>query len=180
MKLSLAFAAVALALWADPLLAAEGPGDVQTDHVDAYDEGGKPSVGVFANPGALLAGAISAELELALGDVAALGLEADAYAIGATRAYGAALGLPIFVERVRFHGLYVEPRVVAETASGAALSSSVVGAGATAGWEETWRFGLSLKGGIGLLWVTPLGGVGDDDLVVGVRPLVDASVGWVF
>jgi hypothetical protein len=177
MKLSLAFALVAVA-WSLPASAAEGPRDVETDHVDAYDDAGKPSVGVLANPGALLSGALAGEIDFAVGDAAALSVEADCFGVGVTRAYGGSIGVPLFVERVRFHGLYVEPRIAVVVASSGPVAAAAVGLGATAGWEETWRFGLSLKGGLGLLYEVPLRD--DGLLVVGIKPLVDAAVGWVF
>ncbi len=183
MKLCLAFAVLSLVVWSAPSFAAEGPRDLETDHVDAYDSGGKPSVGVFANPGALLVGALAADVEVALGDAAALSLEADCFGLGSPGglgAYGGLLGMPIFVERVRFHGLYVEPRIAVAHASVGGASASAVGMGATAGWEETWRFGLSLKGGVGVLYETALQGGAASALVIGVRPLVDAAFGWVF
>jgi hypothetical protein len=174
MKLSLAFALAAVG-WSLPVFAAEGPRDVETDHLDAYDDGGKPSVGVLANLGAPLSGALAAEIDFALGDAAVLSVEADCFCLGVPKAFGGAIGVPLFVERVRFHGLYVEPRLAAVVASSGAAAA--VGLGATAGWEETFRFGLSLKGGLGLLYETPLAG---DGLVVGIKPLVDAAIGWVF
>jgi hypothetical protein len=182
MKLSLAFVLSAVAacsgctLGSIPAYAAEGPRDVETDHVDAYDDAGKPTVGVLANPGALVLGALAAEVDLALGDAAALSVEVAGFGVGVPRAYGGALGVPLFVERVRFHGLYVEPRLAARVTT-SSPSAVAAGLGATAGWQETWRFGLSLKGGLGLLYEMPVGG---DGLVVGIRPLVDAAVGWLF
>jgi hypothetical protein len=187
----LAALVLAVVLWPAPSAAADGLRDVETDHIDAYDDGGKPSFGVFANAGALLAGAFAARAELCLGDMAAVSLEGDYFATGTAPAYGASLGLPLFVERVRFRGLYIEPRLLGQVGSGVPLSHGTVGLGATAGWEETWRFGLSIKGGIGLSYETTLpdsscpqpGGTGRCDtnfVAVGVRPLVDAAVGWVF
>jgi hypothetical protein len=175
MKLSLAF--LGAVAWSVPAFAAEGPRDIETDHLDAYDDGGKPSVALMANPGALLLGALSAEVEFALGDAAALSVEANGFGLGVSRAYGGAVGAPLFVERVRFHGLYIEPRLAAVFPSSGPASAAVVGLGATAGWQETWRFGLSLKGGLGLLYETPIRSEG---LVLNVKPLVDAAVGWVF
>jgi hypothetical protein len=180
----LAFAAAGLAagltLASAPSSAAERPSDAETDHVDAYDDGGKPSVGIFADPGALLLGAWGGELELALGDAAALSLEVDGLGLAGVKAYGASLGMPLFVERVRFHGMYIQPRLAAERSSGGGVSASSLGLGATAGWEETWRFGLSLKGGVGILYETTVQGDAPNVLVLGIRPLVDAAVGWVF
>jgi hypothetical protein len=180
MRPAFAVPAFSLLLWAAASRAAEGPGDVETDHLDAYDDGGKPSFGLFANAGALLAGAVAGRAEIALGDAAALALEGDYFALGAARAYGASLGTPLFVERVRFHGLYVEPRLAASVPSGASVGSAVFGLGATAGWEETWRFGLSLKGGIGLMYATTFPGEASSPVFLGIRPLVDAAAGWVF
>jgi hypothetical protein len=178
MKVPVGLLAVALILCAPPCRAAERPSGVETDHLDAYDDGGKPSLALLASPGSLLQGAWAAELDVALGDAAALSLEADVIGLRTTTAYGGAIGVPVFFERVRFHGLYLEPRILGSIAKGD--SSATVGAGATLGWEETWRFGLSVKGGIGVLYETPLRSDTSSSLVMNIRPLVDAAVGWAF
>jgi hypothetical protein len=178
MKLSLGLLGVALVLCTPPCRAAERPSGVETDHLDAYDDGGKPSVAILASPGSLLQGTWAGELDVALADAAALSLEADVIGLRTATAYGGAIGLPLFFERVRFHGLYVAPRVLGSIATGG--SGATVGAGATLGWEETWRFGLSMKGGIGVLYETPLSSDTSSSLVLNIRPLVDAAVGWAF
>src|SRR5580700_11010471 len=99
MKLGITVLALVTALPATAL-AAEGPSDVQTDHVDAFDDGGPRTFGLLVNPGAVLFGVLGAEADLLLGDVAAVSLEADWMSQAGATGYGVTFGTPLFPQRV--------------------------------------------------------------------------------
>src|SRR6202041_534958 len=92
--------------------AAEDRADRETDHLDAFDDGGPRSVGLLLNPGALTLGTFAAEGDFVLGDAAALSVEGDWISTPGTTAYGAMVGVPLFPWRVVFHGLYLHPRAL--------------------------------------------------------------------
>jgi len=161
--------------------AADARGDQETDHIDAFDDGGPRTLGLLVNPGALALGTFAAEGDFVLGDAAALSVEGDWLSTPGTTACGAMLGLPLFPWRVVFHGLYLHPRALLARATSDGLSADVVGIGGTAGWQQTWRFGLTLRLGGGAAYEVALGQVGGASFsVAGVRPLVDGELGWVF
>jgi hypothetical protein len=57
--------------------AAESPRDRETDHLDAFDDGGPRSFGLMLNPAGVLFGVFGAEADVLLGDVAAVSAEGD-------------------------------------------------------------------------------------------------------
>jgi hypothetical protein len=174
--------AVALALAGErSAAAAEGRADRETDHLDAFDDGGPRSFGLFVNPLALTLGTFAAEADFVLGEAAALSVEGDFMSTGGATAYGVTAGVPLFPWRVVFHGLYLHPRVMAAYATNAGVAADVAGIGGTLGWQQTFRFGLSLRIGGGATYEVALGqAAGAAFAVTGVRPLVDGEVGWVF
>lgn len=179
--LSAAAALAVSAACAHPARAAETRQDVESDHLDAFDDGGPRTLGLLVNPLALALGGVSAEGDLVLGDTAAMSVEGALASVGGTTAYGASLGLPIYPWRLVFHGFYVHPRLTwarATTADGASVD--VLGGGATMGWQCTWRFGLTLRVGAGVAYGRPLSDPAPSVAVAGLRPLLDGSVGWVF
>lgn len=183
MKIGVSAMVAALVLAAAPgARAAEGRGDVQTDHIDAFDDGGPPSFGVLVNPLALVVGSVAAEGDFVLGDGAALSLEGDWTSFGGTTAYGVTAGVPLYPWRVVFHGLYVHPRVMLAHASMPGLTGNVLGAGGTLGWQQTWRFGLTLRVGAGAAYehAVDVAPGAASFAVEGVRPMLDGEVGWVF
>lgn len=169
---------------ATPSRAAEGPQDVETDHMDPFDDAGPRSFALLLNPGAMALGGFGAEADLALGTAAALSAQGEAYSLGGADAYALSLGAPIFVQRVPFHGLYVHPRMAwarVTTADGA--SHDDAGMGATLGWAWTLHAGFTVRLGVGAMLERPLSGpdVGADGVApVHVRPLVDGMLGWAF
>jgi hypothetical protein len=164
-----------------PVAAAEGVRDRETDHIDAFDDGGPRSFGLLLNPLALALGTVAVEGDVVLGDAAALSVEGDWMSAGGASAYGLTLGVPLFPWRIIFHGFYVHPRALAARASSDGISSEVLGIGGTLGWQHTFRFGLSLRVGGGAVYEVALGQVaGASFAVTGVRPLLDGEVGWVF
>lgn len=179
-----AFAVLAVALavaHASPAAAAEGRADRETDHIDAFDDGGPRSFGLFVNPLALTLGTLAAEGDFVLGEAAALSVEGDFLSVAGATAYGVTAGVPLFPWRVVFHGFYLHPRLMAAYATNAGLTADVAGIGGTLGWQQTFRFGLSLRIGGGAAYEVALGeDAGAPFAVTGVRPLLDGEVGWVF
>jgi hypothetical protein len=162
-------------------VAAEGRGDRETDHIDAFDDGGPRSFGLLFNPLALVLGTMAVEGDFVLGDAAALSVEGDWMSVAGASAYGLTVGVPLFPWRVVFHGFYVHPRAMAAYAMNGGLSADVVGIGGSLGWQHTFRFGLSLRVGGGAAYEVALGqDAGASFAVTGVRPLLDGDVGWVF
>jgi hypothetical protein len=164
-----------------PASADEGRADRDTDHLDAFDDGGPRSFGLLFNPLAMALGTLAVEGDFVLGDAAALSVEGDWMSANGASAYGVTAGVPLFPWRIIFHGFYLHPRVMAARATGDGISSDVVGLGGTLGWQHTFRFGLSLRVGGGAAYEVALGQVaGASFSVTGVRPLLDGEVGWVF
>jgi hypothetical protein len=164
-----------------PAAAAESRADRETDHIDAFDDGGPRSFGLFVNPLALTLGTVAAEGDFVLGEAAALSVEGDFLSVAGATAYGVTAGVPLFPWRIVFHGFYLHPRVMAAYTTNAGLTADVVGIGGTLGWQQTFRFGLSLRIGGGAAYEVALGqDAGAAFAVSGVRPLLDGDVGWVF
>lgn len=183
MKLGMVVLALApvLAAASTEARAAEKGADVESDHLDAFDDGGPRSFALLTNPASLLFGAIGAEGDVLLGDVAALSLEADILAMGPATGASASVGVPLFPQGVALHGFYLHPRVFAARAWAAGSHGDAVGIGATLGWEWTLPVGFTLRVGAGAAIDRPVGGdAGPVSSLVGFRPLLDASLGWAF
>jgi hypothetical protein len=178
-----ALVAASVAAWvtaASPAAAGETRHDVETDHLDAFDDGGPRSFALLVNPAALAVGTFGAEGDFVLGDVGAMSFEGDWTLLGGTTAYGASVGFPLFPWRLMFHGFYVHPRVTYARAATQGSAVDVLGGGATVGWQWTWRFGLTLRAGAGASYERVVTDGGPDVAVEGLRPLIDGEVGWVF
>jgi len=163
-----------------PAAAADTRRDVETDHLDAFDDGGPPSLALLVNPLAVVLGTFGAEADFVLGDAAALSMEGDWVSSGGTTAYAAAVGLPVFPWRTVFHGFYLHPRATAAVATSSGAPFDVLGIGATAGWQQTWRFGFTLRVGGGIAYEHAAGPNPSGVPILGVRPLLDGEIGWVF
>lgn len=171
----------ALFLVAPTAHAAESPRDCETDHFDAFDDGGPRSLGLLVNPAGLLFGVFGAEADVLLGDVAAVSVEGDWVSVGGTTAFGATLGLPLFPQRVPFHGLVIHPQLSLTRATGDGATADSIAAGATLGWQWTLRVGLTFRVGGGAMFSHVVSGDGSGSLVLeGVRPVADGTLGWVF
>lgn len=171
----------ALLLASSPAPAAETPRDRETDHLDAFDDGGPRSFGLMLNPAGVMLGVFGAEADVLLGDVAAVSVEADWVSVGSTSAVGVTLGLPLFPQRVPFHGLVVHPLLSFDRATGGGATADLFGAGATLGWQWTLRVGLTFRAGGGAMFSHVVAGDGAGSLVLdGVRPVADGTIGWVF
>lgn len=184
MKLGMLVLALASALSAVSAQARadeRGP-DVETDHVDAFDDGGPRTCALLTNPASLFFGTIGAEGDVLLGDVAALSLEADWLAVGPVTGASASVGVPLFPQGVALHGFYLHPRVLATRAWAPGGShGDALGIGATLGWEWTLRIGLTLRMGAGAAIDRPVGGDATAvSALAGFRPLLDGSLGWAF
>jgi len=166
--------------------AAETRPDVETDHIDAADDGGPRGWGLAVRPFQLDLGVVGAELGVAVGPSTAVTLEADWLALAPGRAYGATLGVAIFPTRPAFHGFYVHPRLESWRIPAGGSPRNAVGAGALAGYEWTAPAGATLKLGAGLAYCAWLPGPGPQTVPspvvpgTGVLPEVDVAVGWVF
>lgn len=183
MKLGMVVLALApvVALVSPEARAAGQAADVETDHLDAFDDGGPRTFALLTNPAALLFGSVGAEGDLLLGDAAALSLEADWLALGATTGASASVGVPVFPQGVALHGFYLHPRLFAARAWSGGAHADVAGAGATLGWEWTLPVGFTLRVGAGAAIDRPVGGDGSvASAMVGFRPLLDGALGWAF
>jgi hypothetical protein len=154
--------------------------DVETDHIDATDDRGPRTFALLVNPLELAFGEMGVEADLALGEDAAASLQGSVYSVGPTSAWAATLGLPFFPQRLAFHGFYLHPRFSIATATTLGSSAQVLGAGGTAGYEWTWTWGGTLRLGGGASWWTTFAGDATGLTLSGVRPELDASIGWVF
>jgi hypothetical protein len=183
MKTSIAFASVAsvaamLAI-APPAAAAETSADVETDHIDALDDGGPRTAAIAVDPTALALGRLGAEIDVAVGENVAVSMSADVTALAVAAVVRAELGALLFLQRFAFHGLYVRPRLEWSSAAAKSASGRAIGAGATVGYEWTWPFGATLRLGGGVSYAKPLPG-GGAVATEGLTPRLDANVGWVF
>jgi len=183
MKLGMLAVALASALTAASVdaRAEERGADVESDHLDAFDDGGPRSFALLTNPASVLFGALGAEGDVLLGDTAALSLEADWLVAGPASGASASVGVPLFPQGVPLHGFYLHPRLFAARAWAGGSHGDVAGAGATLGWEWTLRIGLTIRTGAGAAIERPVGGDGSAvSAMVGFRPLLDGSLGWAF
>jgi hypothetical protein len=139
------------------------------------------------NPLAMAAGIFGGEADFVLGRFAAVALEGDLYRRG--DAIGEILGVGLLVYPLGgpLGRLYLEPRMAYARPWNEAIakvdwSADAVGLGATAGWQWTWDYGLSVRIGGGALYflggsreATPSGAI-----EVGPQVVFDGSVGWTF
>lgn len=175
MKLSLPF--VLASLFASSIAAAqerdpEAPPPPPRDTVERRsDDAPDRAVAVYANPLALALGVLGAEVDLALARHVALSLEGARYAIDGVVAHGVGVGAIVFPTHGAFEGLFVHPEIAYARVTG---GGDLVSSGMTIGYAWTWDAGFSLRLG---------GGVAYDRSTAfasGVRPTLDASVGWAF
>jgi len=171
-----------VALFSARLWASDPRDDVETDHIDAFDDLGPRAVGVFAGPDAIgfrsSRAGLGAEVDFVLGDTAAVSL-GGLWLPLAQGGYRVSVGTPLFLWAVPFHGLYVHPRVTLDHRAVADGSLDLAGVGMTLGWELTWRAGFTVRLGSGAAYERALGG-GANAVAGGIEPLFDGSVGWAF
>jgi hypothetical protein len=160
----------------------------------------KKSAGVFVNPLGLVFGVFGAEVDFKLAEVATINVGGSYYrrsisildSTTTTNAFGGDLGAQFFPLGRAFNQLYVYPRVSYARASATrtepgiadmSANSSVLGVGATVGYQWTYNPGFSLRLGAGMMYYSAL--AKDDNSTVeialsGVFPAIDASLGWTF
>ena len=96
-------------------------------------------------------------------------------------AFAPSWGSRSFPQRFAFHGLYVHPTFEWDRSAAGGASASALGGGVTVGYAWTWAVGASVRLGGGIAYAR---GVASDGTVAlafeGLRPAVDADVGWVF
>ncbi len=164
---------------APPAHALETPADVETDHLDAADDGGPRTWSLSVRPFELGFGLVGVEAGVAVGLRAVVTFECNWLAVAPTLAYGATVGVAVFPTRSVFHGFYVHPRLEAWRAPAA---GDAVGAGALVGYEWTALAGPTLRLGGGLAYATwtstPQGTA--PVTFTGLLPEADVAVGWVF
>jgi hypothetical protein len=165
--------------------ATESPSDVETDHIQAFDDVGPRSFAVLASSGGEGLGRFGAkmggELDFGLSDAMALSIDGGWLLSAHEAGYGVAIGTPVFLARVPFHGLYVQPRVSLAHRAIDGVSIDTADVGATLGWQWTLREGLTLRLGVGVAYGVRLSDAGGPgEAFAGLEPLADAGVGWVF
>jgi hypothetical protein len=173
-------AVLAVALPARRALAVETRADVETDHVDAADDGGPRAVGVVVRPLSMARGWLGGEVDAACGEKVVVSVEGDGRAYGAS-GYRAALGASFFVQRFAFHGFYLHPTAQWAHAAVPGITATAIGGGVTLGYEWTWPVGATVRLGGGASYARALvNGAGRALGIEGVDPEVDGDVGWVF
>jgi hypothetical protein len=182
MKRALSAVAVAGVLTAARLArAVEGPGDVETDHIDATDDGGPRTAGVLLHPLEIAAGWLGAEVDASCGDHATLTVEGDARWFFGVRGFRTLLGVALFPQRFSFHGLYVHPTFEWDRSTAGGVVATAVGGGVTVGYAWTWIAGASARLGGGVAYANGIVRDGQAAFALGgLRPEVDADLGWVF
>jgi hypothetical protein len=170
---------------AAPSARADDPRDVPTfaDRSDRDVSGDDRTFGVLLNPLAAAVGVYGAETDFVLGPHLAASIEGAFYRLPGSPTTALGSGLLVYPGAV-FHGLYLAPRVVYARPLGEELTrfdlrSDVLGAGATAGWQWTWDYGLTVRLGAGGMYFA--GGSGAGGVPLGGPELaMDGSVGWTF
>jgi hypothetical protein len=159
--------------------AVESAKDVETDHIDAADDGGPRSAGLLLRPIAMATGWLGAEIDAACGEHAVLTLEGDGR-FARTRGVRAALGVVLYPQRFAFHGIYVRGLLEWDRVS-AANVATVLGAAITVGYAWTLPVGAALRLGAGAGYARGKAGDGQAPIALqGLGPRVDADLGWVF
>jgi hypothetical protein len=174
-------AAVGVLTGARPALAVESRADVETDHLDATDDGGPRAAGVLVHPLGMATGWLGAEVDAAWGEYVVLSVEGDARWPWRTHGFRAVLGVALYPQRFAFHGIYIHPAFEWERSASGGVAATAIGAGVTVGYAWTWPVGASVRLGGGIAYAKGI--VSDGQSALGLealRPEVDADLGWVF
>jgi hypothetical protein len=157
------------------------------DRSDEETPGPDRAFAVLLDPLAAALSVYGGEVDVVLGQVAALAFT-GAIARRDDGAAAAALGVGLLVYPWgrALRGLYLEPQVTfarpfADGIAGLDWGADALGIAATAGWQWTWDYGFTLRLGAGAMM--RFGGPRDDTagaVALGLRPVVDGSVGWAF
>jgi hypothetical protein len=179
---SLAAGAIAL-IGTQTAIAAESRADIETDHIDAADDGGPRTAGFLVRASPVTWATVGAEVDMALGSNAALSVEGDWLPFGPIRAYAASVGALLFLQRFAFHGFYVHPRLEwawASESGGSTPGLQVGTAAVLVGYEWTWPRGATLRLAGGAAYSNAVGGDAAPSSRSGLRPELDTAVGWIF
>jgi len=161
--------------------AVEGPSDVETDHIDAADDGGPRAVGVLLHPLLIASGWLGGEVDAACGEHVALSVEGDARWLFGIRGLRSVIGVAFFPQRFSFHGLYVHPTFEWDRSTAGGVTATALGGGVTVGYAWTWPFGATLRLGGGIGYAKAAVRNGETAFAFGgLRAEVDADLGWVF
>jgi hypothetical protein len=175
-------AAAAVIVGARRAGAVETPSDVETDHIDAADDGGPRTGAIFLRPWGIAWDSLSVQMAVAVADNIAVSVEGALLLQDAprlVRAYAASVGLPFFPQRFAFHGIYVDPRV--EWVSASSGSGRSAGAAVLVGYEWTWPIGASLRLGGGVAFGEGIDGDRSQlRTIAGFRPEADGALGLAF
>jgi hypothetical protein len=161
--------------------AVEARTDVETDHIDAADDGGPRALGVLLHPLSIATNWFGAEVDAACGEHVVLSVEGDARWLFGIHGLRAVLGAALFPQRFSFHGIYVHPVFEWDRAAAGGASAGALGGGITVGYAWTWPVGASVRLGGGIAYAKGIANDGPVTLAFeGLRPAADADVGWVF
>jgi len=168
---------VGMYAYAGPARGAESSADVETDHVDAVDEGGPRYARLAVQPLLPALGLAVAEADVAIAEHVAVSGALAWLVTPSGSGYRASAGAPVFPAHTVFHGLYVHPRIEWTRLP----SATSLGAAATLGYAWTWPFGATTSFGIGLAYTRGAAvGIGAVAAVAGFEPRFDTAVGWLF
>jgi hypothetical protein len=180
-------ACCALALLANPQSASADPPPTFADRPDEDVRDADRTFSVLLNPLAMAVGLYGGEADFVLGRHVAVAVEGALYRRGEATGELLGAGLLVYPLGGPLHRLYFEPRVAYahpafDPAAKLDWSDDVLGLGATAGWQWTWDYGLSVRIGGGAMYflgdshLDPSSG----SLAVGPRVVLDGCIGWAF
>lgn len=161
-------------------LAVESRKDVETDHVDAKDDGGPRSVGMLVHPLTMATGWYGGEVDAAVNEHGVLSVEGEGCFTG-LHGFHVALGGAYFFRR-SFHGLYFRDTVDWARVALDGVAGSGLGTSFTLGYAWTWSVGptLRLGGGFRLAYDGVAGAQPSPLALNDVGLKLDADLGWVF
>jgi hypothetical protein len=153
--------------------------DREDDDVRAGDR----AFGFMINPLAMALGVFGGEADFVLGRHAAVAVEGGLYRRRESTAIATGVGLLVYPFSGALQGAYVEPHLIYarrlnESVAPLEGGADAIGLGATAGWQWTWDYGLSVRVGAGVMYF--LGDAGPNMLATGPQPVLDGSFGWTF
>jgi len=159
--------------------AVETGADVETDHVSATDDGGPRRVGILFNPLPAI-GWVGGEVDAAISERVVVTVEGDTRVFGIT-GYAASVGAALFAQGLAFRGWYVHPSAEWAHEAGFGLSATGFGGSVRSGYEWTALAGATLRLGAGASYARKtVSGPGARVDIGGLRPVIDAEIGWVF
>ncbi len=192
-RLALALAlSLIVSFVASPALADDPPTYADRAAEDDDDDFPDRHVAVLVNPLGAAVGVYGGEVDFVVARHVSIGIEGAIYRVGPTTARALGGGVQLFPFRAALHGVYLYPRFAYARAStdvgdGTTSDSDVLGLGGTLGYQFTWDHGFTLRIGGGVMWFTnaapsrePSNPLEPRLALDGVRPVLDASLGWAF